>query len=69
MTVEELKKILATMPGGQEIVMSVDDEGNAFRPLSECGDGWYIPRRGEVWNDDDIKEVQGEQHQRVLVLW
>lgn len=69
MTVGELKEILKTFPNSQEVILSIDEEGNAFHPLDECTSHWWFPKWGKIRDDEDMEESDKLHHQRALVLW
>ena len=69
MTVGQLIKILEAYPPGQEVILSADEEGNAFHPLREVTSQLYCPRTGDVWDYSDLVEIGDEPYQHVKVLW
>ena len=69
MTVGQLIKILEAYPPGQEVILSADEEGNAFHPLREVTSQLYCPRTGDVWDYSDLAEIGDEPYQHAKVLW
>ena len=69
MTVEQLIRALEAYPPGQEVILSSDEEGNAFHPVVEATSQVYCPRTGDVWNYDDLAEIGDEPWQKAVVLW
>lgn len=69
MTVGELIKILEAYPIGQEVLLSIDEEGNNFHPVREVTSQLYCPRTGEVWDYSELAEIGEESYQHAKVLW
>lgn len=69
MTVKELKEILKDLPDNMEVILSRDEEGNAFHPLAGTGvSPCTINDYGiDVYSDDD-ELAEGLTH-HCLVLW
>ena len=69
MTIGELIKLLEAYPGGQEVILSIDEEGNGFHPVREVTSQLYCPRTGEIWGYNDLDEIGQEPYQHAKVLW
>jgi len=69
MTIGELIKLLEAYPAGQEVILSIDEEGNDFHPVREITSQLYCPRTGEVWAYSEMAEIGQEPYQHVMVLW
>lgn len=62
-TVGDLLDYLATQPRDRPVILAKDAEGNAYSPLSEADEGYYIAEStwsGEVHFPDDEDEDEPE---------
>lgn len=68
MRVKDLREAITGLPDDLLVVMSKDGEGNGFSPLSDWGQGRYLPETtwsGELHDSDD-EDSDGEL---AVVLW
>jgi hypothetical protein len=57
MNVRELKELLEQFDDDLEVVLSKDEEGNSFAPLSEGYTlGFFFPDEGDFVSDRDTEE-------------
>jgi hypothetical protein len=64
MTVDELKTILARVPGELEIKMSIDPEGNGFSTL----DDYTVDEWSDFFNEPADEDTPVKMPKK-LVLW
>jgi len=69
MTIGQLIKLLEAYPSGQEVLLSIDEEGNDFHLVREVTSQIYCPRTGDVWDYSELAEIEDEPYQKVMVLW
>ena len=65
-TVARLLAYLQTLPGNMPIVMSSDEEGNSYSPLTDFGIG------GPVWMEKDLRTPvmnSTDKGKRCLVIY
>ena len=79
MKVSELIELLKKYDQDSEVIMSCDEEGNGFSPLSDISNQIYVPDStysGDIYQtelDDDIEEEEdiydGDDGVKAIVLW
>jgi len=72
MTVEELKAILDKQPHGRQVMLSIDGEGNAYKPLDGYSDTLlWDPAHQEPYDPEDETDDRepSEGAYPVLILW
>lgn len=71
MTAGELKEKLAEFPDNMPVVLSIDLEGNEYKPLADVSCGVYEPENswhGNVLSEEDEAEANDKAY-RAIVLY
>ncbi len=70
MTVKELIEKLQKLPPDPEVVVSIDEEGNGFKPIGDIqADMLYQPRWGEVRMKGEIDTSSDKEWRPAVILW
>jgi len=69
MTVKKLRKALKRQPDDMLVVLSIDEEGNAFHPLVETIVLCYSPSAQEAIHESELDEFGQSDSVKALVLW
>lgn len=72
LTVKKLIEELQKLPPERGVFLSIDEEGNGYRPLMEAQES-YMDEENEPIHPDDLKdwkdENDGEEPGKAVILW
>ncbi len=68
-TVGDLKEVLKEVPDDTLIIMAIDPEGNAFRPLEDHSLDYNYDEKNEDITEDEVEGPMGTFTEPCIVLW
>jgi hypothetical protein len=72
MKIRELIEMLQEFDQELEVIMSNDEEGNGYSPLSDVTEQTYVPDTsfsGDIYDIDSEEDYEGEDGVPSVVLW